>query len=46
MLSEDESMLKNALMELNERFEDYGMKITINKTKAVVIGRKPKQIGM
>ena len=33
-------------MELNERYEDYGMKININKTKAMVIGRKPKKIGM
>ena len=34
-------MLKNMLMELNERCEDYGMKINISKTKAMVIGRKP-----
>ena len=32
------------LMELNERCEDYGMKINISKTKAMVIGRKPKKI--
>ena len=44
MLAEDERMLKNMLMELNERCEDYGMKININKTKAMVIGRKPKKI--
>ena len=25
---------------------DYGMKININKTKTMVIGRKPKKIGM
>ena len=31
-------------MELNERCEDYGMKINISKTKAMVIGRKPKKI--
>ena len=42
MLAEDEMMLKNMLMELNERYEDYGMKINISKTKAMVIGRKPK----
>ena len=35
-------MLKNMLMELNDRCEDYGMKININKTKTTVIGRKPK----
>ena len=32
------------LMELNERCGDYEMKININKTKAMVIGRKPKKI--
>ena len=32
------------LMELNDRCEDYGLKININKTKAMVIGRKPKKI--
>ena len=37
-------MLKNMLMELNERCEDYGMKINISKTKAMVIRRKPKKI--
>ena len=40
---EDERMLKNMLMELNERCEDYGMMINISKTKAIVIGRKPKK---
>ena len=34
------------LMELNERYEDYEMKININKTEAMVIGRKPKKIDM
>ena len=29
LLAEDERMLKNMLMELNERCEDYGMKINI-----------------
>ena len=33
-------------MELNDRFEEYGMKINISKTKVVVIGRKPKNIDM
>ena len=37
-------MLKNMLMELTERCEDNGMKINISKTKAMVIGRKPKKI--
>ena len=46
LISEDERMLKNMLVELNERYEDYGMKININKTKAMVIGRKPKKIDM
>ena len=42
--AEDERMLKNMLIELNERCEDYGMKININKTKTMVIRRKPKKI--
>ena len=45
-LAEDERMLKNMLMELNDRCGDYGMNININKTKAMVIGRKPKKIDM
>ena len=44
LVAEDQRMLKNILMELNERCEDYGMKINISKTKAMVIGRKPKKI--
>ena len=32
------------LMELNDRYEDYGMNININKTKPMIIGRKPKKI--
>ena len=46
LLEEDERMLKNMLMELYDRCEDYGMKININKTKTMVIGRKPKKIDM
>ena len=42
LLAEDERMLKNMLMELNEGCEDYGMKINISKTRAMVIRRKPK----
>ena len=30
LLAEDERMLKNMLMELNERCKDYGMKINIS----------------
>ena len=44
LLADDERMLTNMLMELNERYEDYGMKINISKTKVIVIGRKPKKI--
>ena len=44
LLAQDKRMLKNMLMELNERREDYGMKINISKTKAMVIRRKPKKI--
>ena len=46
LLAEDERILKNMLMEVNKRFEVYGMKINISKskTKAMVIGRKPKKI--
>ena len=40
LLAEDERML----MELNERSEDYGKKINISKTNAMVIGSKPKKI--
>ena len=34
------------LIELNDRCEHYGMKININKTKTMVIRRKPKKIDM
>ena len=33
LLAEDERMLKNLLMELNDRCEDYGTKINKNTTK-------------
>ena len=46
LLAEDERMLKYMLTELNDICEDYGMKININKTKAMVIRRKPKMIDM
>ena len=44
LLAKDQRMLKNMLMELNDRWEDYGMKINISKTKVMVIGRNPKKI--
>ena len=44
LLAGDERMQKNMLMELNERCEDYGMKINVSMTKAVVLGREPKKI--
>ena len=44
LLADDERMLKNTLMELNDRCDDYRMKININNTKIMVIRRKPKKI--
>ena len=35
LLAEDERMLKIMLTALNDRCEDYGMKININKTKTM-----------
>ena len=46
LLAEDESILKNMLIDLNDTCEDYGLKINVNKTKVMVIGRKPKKIDM
>ena len=46
LLAQDERMLKNMLIELNDRCKDDEMKININKTKTNVIGRKPKNIDM
>ena len=40
LLAQDERMLKK----LYDRCEDYGMTMNINKTKAMVIGRKPKNM--
>ena len=45
LLIEDERMLRNMLMELNERCKYYSI-LNINKTKTLVIGRKPKKIDM
>ena len=44
LLADNERMLKNMLMKLNDKCEDYGMKINIRKTKIMVTGRKPKKI--
>ena len=44
LLAEDERTL-NMLMELMP-CEDYGMKVNINKTKIMIIGRKPMKIHM
>ena len=46
LLAEDERILRNLLIELNDRCQDYGMKINVNETKTMVIGRKPKKIDM
>ena len=46
LLAENEGMLKNMLMKLNDRYEDYGMKMNISKMKAMVTRRKPKKIDM
>ena len=46
LLAEDERVLKNVLMKLNDRCEDYGMKINKSKTKIMAIGRKPKKTDM
>ena len=42
LLVEDERILKNILMELNDRGEDYGMKVNTTKMNAMVNGGKPK----
>ena len=44
LLAEDERMVKNTLMELNHRCEDYVTKININRTNTMVIGSKAKKI--
>ena len=47
LLAEDRRMLKNMLMELNYRCEDYGMKININKKdEGHGYRKKPKKIHM
>ena len=46
LLAADERILKNMLMEINDRCEDYGMKINIRNTKVIVTGRKQKKPDM
>ena len=43
LLTEDERMLKNMSLEQNDRCEDYGMKININKTKTTIIGKNQRR---
>ena len=43
LLAEDERMLKNMLMEPNDKCKDYLMNININKTQNMVIGRNQKR---
>ncbi|KAJ4426805.1 hypothetical protein ANN_26604 [Periplaneta americana] len=40
---EEETILRDTLLELEDRCEQYGMKINANKTKIMVIGRKIKK---
>ena len=46
LLAEDERTLKNMLMGLNDRCQDYGMKININKMNTMIIGTKAKKLDM
>ena len=39
-------MLRDMLLELNDSCEQYGMKINVNKTKTMVIGKKTKKVNM
>ncbi|KAJ4450793.1 hypothetical protein ANN_02223 [Periplaneta americana] len=42
----EETILKDMLLELNDRCEQYGMKINANKTKTMVVARKIKKISI
>ncbi|KAJ4428328.1 hypothetical protein ANN_24347 [Periplaneta americana] len=42
----EEMILRDMQLELNDSFEQYGMKINSNKTKTMVIGRKIKKVNM
>ncbi|KAJ4444695.1 hypothetical protein ANN_06492 [Periplaneta americana] len=44
-LAEEKVILRDMLLDLNDRCEQYGMKINANKTKTMVIGRKIKKSG-
>ncbi|KAJ4447912.1 hypothetical protein ANN_09921 [Periplaneta americana] len=44
LLAEEEMILRDMLLELNDNCEQYGMKINVNKTKTMIIGRKVKKV--
>ncbi|KAJ4449321.1 hypothetical protein ANN_00719 [Periplaneta americana] len=46
LLAEEEMILKDMLLELNDSCEQYGMKVNINKTKSMVIGRRIQKINL
>ncbi|KAJ4429016.1 hypothetical protein ANN_26012 [Periplaneta americana] len=43
LLAEEESILRDMLLELNDSCEHYGMKISTNKIKTLIIARKIKK---
>ncbi|KAJ4446273.1 hypothetical protein ANN_12967 [Periplaneta americana] len=43
LLFEKDMILRDMLLELNDSCEQYGMKISANKTKTIVMGRKVKK---
>ncbi|KAJ4430105.1 hypothetical protein ANN_22315 [Periplaneta americana] len=46
LLAEEEMILRDMLLELSDRCEQYGMKINANKTKNMAIGRKVKKLNL
>ncbi|KAJ4436308.1 hypothetical protein ANN_18939 [Periplaneta americana] len=46
ILAEKEMILRDMLQELNDSYEQYGMKINPNKTKTMVIGRNMKKVNL
>ncbi|KAJ4443092.1 hypothetical protein ANN_04742 [Periplaneta americana] len=44
--AEEEMILNDMILELNDSCKQYGMKITANKTKSMVIGRKIQKINL
>ncbi|KAJ4434024.1 hypothetical protein ANN_16343 [Periplaneta americana] len=44
LLADEETRLRDMLLELNDSCEQYGMKINANKTKTMVIGRKIQKV--